>query len=97
MATNQTFPQEVDTTFTAPLTKDQDVGGWTVVVMPDSGTFFGTRKPVKVGGTVDGHPFEATLLPKGDGTHIIPIKAALRKIIGKDQGDVTIHITRRFT
>jgi hypothetical protein len=96
MATMQAFPQEIDTTLTATMTKDQDVGGWTVIVMPDSGTFFGTRQPVKVGGTIDGHPFEATLLPKGDGTHIIPIKAAVRKTIGKEAGaEVTIHLTTR--
>ena len=49
-------------------------GGWTVVVMPGSGEYFGTRKPVKVGGTIDGHPFEATLLPMGDGTHLVPLR-----------------------
>lgn len=98
MATTAKTPQTLDTTFTADIYRDDSIGGWTVVTMPDSGDFFGTRKPVKVGGTMDGHSFEATLLPKGDGTHLVPIKAALRKTIGKEGGDtVTIHLTRRFT
>ena len=93
-----TFPQDIDTTFTAPITRDNENSGWTVVVMPNSGEFFGTRKPVKVAGTIDGHDFAATLLPMGDGTHLVPLKAALRKTIGKEQGEeITVHLTQRFT
>ena len=43
--------QQIDTTFTAPIRRDMGPGGWTVIVMPGSGEYFGTRKPVKVGGT----------------------------------------------
>ena len=33
----------------------------------------------------------------GDGTHKLPIKADLRRLIGKDEGDtVTIHLTERL-
>jgi hypothetical protein len=33
----------------------------------------------------------------GDGTHKLPIKAALRKAIGKQAGaTVTVHLTQRF-
>ena len=89
--------QEIDTTFTAPIRRDMGPGAWTVVVMPGSGEYFGTRKPVKVGGTIDGHAFEATLLPMGDGTHMVPIKAALRAAVGKDDGDeVTVRLERRI-
>ena len=98
MTHTTTFPQDIDTTFTVPITRDNENSGWTVVVMPNSGEFFGTRKPVKVAGTIDGHDFAATLLPMGDGTHLVPLKAALRKTIGKDQGDeITVHLTRRFS
>ncbi|MEJ7839832.1 MAG: DUF1905 domain-containing protein [Thermomicrobiales bacterium] len=98
MAATLKAPQDIDITFTAAVYRDDSIGGWTVVTMEGSGEFFGTRKPVKVAGTMDGHPFEATLLPKGDGTHLVPIKAALRKTIGKAGGDsVTIHLTHRFT
>jgi Domain of unknown function (DUF1905) len=90
--------QEIDTTFAAPIRRDAGPGAWTIVVMPGSGEVFGTRKPVKVGGTIDGHVFEATLLPMGDGTHMVPIRAALRAAVGKDDGDVvTVHLDRRFS
>jgi hypothetical protein len=83
------------TTFTAPITKEGN-SGWTCVVMPDSGHIFGTRRPVRVAGTVDGHSFEATLLPLGDGTHLVPLKAQLREVIDKAIGeDVTVHLARR--
>lgn len=90
--------QAIDVTFTAPIVRDENVGGWTIVHMPGSSDVFGTRKPVKVSGTIDHHPFAATMLPLGDGTHMVPIKAALRKSIGKEHGaDVTIHLDRRYT
>ncbi len=68
-----------------------------MVLMPGSSDFFGTRKPVKVAGTIDGHPFAATMLPMGDGTHMVPLKAALRKTVGKDHGaDVSVRLEQRF-
>lgn len=89
MSATTTSTAEAD--FTAPLRQDTGPGGWTVVVMPGSGDFFGTRRPVKVAGTMDGHAFEATLLPMGDGTHLVPIKAALRAVVGKGPGE-TVHV-----
>lgn len=86
----------LDLIFTAPLRRDPDPGAWTIVVMADSGRLLGTRKPVKVGGDIDGHSFRATLLPLGDGTHMVPIKAALRAAVGKGDGDqVTVRLTER--
>lgn len=88
---------DIDTTFTSPITTERN-SGWTCVVMPGSGDFFGTRKPVGVAGTVDGHAFQATMLPIGDGTHMVPLKAALRKLVDKPLGqDVTVHLSQRFT
>jgi len=93
-----TTPQDIDITFTAPIIRDEAKGGWTIVQMPRSGELFGTRKPVKVAGTIDGNPFAATMLPMGDGTHLVPIKAALRKTLGKETGaDVTVRLERRFS
>ncbi|MCF2530802.1 DUF1905 domain-containing protein [Yinghuangia soli] len=89
--------QPIDTTFTGAITKD-GTSGWACVVMPGSRDFFGTGKAVKIAGTVDGHPFQATMLPVGGGTHMLPLKAALRKTLGKEPGDtVTIRLERRFT
>ena len=62
-------------------------GGWTYLIWPDSVTFFGTRKAVKVRGTMDGYAFQATFLPWGDGTHMLPLKAAILTAIKKQAGD----------
>ena len=89
--------QPLDHSFRAPIEKDGAFA--TFVTVPGSAELLGTRRAVKVTGTIDGHPFAATLMPSGAGPHWLPIKVALCRLIGKDKAgeQVGFHLAQRLS
>jgi Domain of unknown function (DUF1905) len=77
--------------FDAQLQKGNNPGAWTCVLINNGPELFGTRGLVKIRGAIDGEPFTGALMAQGDGTHRLPVKAALRKTIGKEAGD-SVHV-----
>jgi hypothetical protein len=88
---------KLDHTVTAPIQKDGAVP--TCLVVPHSAEVLGTRRPVEVSGTADGHEFAATLMPSGTGPHRLPLSTAVCEAIGtRDAGDqVTVHLQHRLS
>lgn len=90
--------QTLDIRFNAVLGKVREGDTWTCVQLPGSAGVFGTRGLIKVAGTVDGEPFRGAFMALGDGTHKLPVSSAVRRAIGKSDGDtVEVHLTERLS
>lgn len=65
--------------------------GWTIIEIPSSIALQlkpANKKAFRVKGLLDEHPFNGiSLVPIGEGNFILPLKAALRKVIRKAKGD----------
>lgn len=85
--------------FTAPILKFDKKGektGWTYIEIPAllaQQLKPGNKQSFRVKGTLDNFSFKQTaLLPMGDGDFILPLNAAIRKSIRKQQG-ATLAVT----
>lgn len=88
----------IDVSFTARVLADAGGVQWTCVILPGSAELFGTRRAVRVAGTVDGAPLETSFMPTGDGGHMLPVKAPILRAIGKDVGDeVAVRLEQRLS
>jgi pimeloyl-ACP methyl ester carboxylesterase len=97
MASKTGHPQLLDEHFPAAIRKDGAFA--TYLELPGSHVVLNTRRAVKVTGTLDGHPFSATLMPSGEGPHWLPLRASLCATIGKDQAgqSVAVHLQQRLS
>jgi hypothetical protein len=75
------------------LEKYPGKGGWTYAAIPEIAQ--NPKNPfgwVKVRGSIDGYQIEQyKLMPMGEGRLFLPVKAAIRKKIGKEKGDF-VHV-----
>lgn len=88
---------KIDYQFSAKLESNESFNFFLTV--PRSKEILGTGKAVKIGGTIDNHPFLATLMPSGDGRHWLPLRIAIRKAISKNHAgeEVSVHLKERFS
>ena len=86
----------LDVRFTA-VQQSPAKGGWTYVVWPESGAFFRHAR-ARQGARHDRRASVPELVDgAGDGTHKLPVKAEIRRAIGKEAGDTaTVQLEERL-
>lgn len=84
--------------FEATLERPDMRGAWTFVRIPFSvAEEFGVKGQVPVKGTINGIAYENSLLPQGEGAHILVVKKEIRERAGVDAGDVAQVTLERET
>ena len=79
--------------FTAVLERPDATGTWTFLRVPfDVQEAFGSRARVAVKGTVNGVAIRSSLMPQGDGTHILVVNKSIRTQAHAEAGD-TVRVT----
>ena len=63
-------------------------GSWTFLILPNSASAkLPSRGLTTIQGTINGHPFEATLEPDGQRSHWLKVNRKLREAAGAEVGD----------
>lgn len=94
--TAERLPMTLDAAFRLTIVADPN-SGWACVQVPDSAALCGTGKSVRVAATVNGHPYEASMLPIGGGVHMLPLRAPFRRQLELELGDdVDLVLLRRL-
>ena len=84
--------------FEAMLERPDMRGAWTFVRVPFSvAEEFGVKGQVPVKGTINGIPYENSLLPQGEGVHILVVKKEIRDQAGVTAGDTAQIALERET
>jgi hypothetical protein len=82
--------------FEAMLTARGPRDAWTFLPIPfDVAEVFGTKARVAVRGTMNGFAFENSLMPQGDGTHVMPVSRELQTGANAKAGDVVSVVLER--
>ena len=79
------------------LHREDIKGAWTYLVVRDASKVFGSKTNIRVRGTIDNHPIEGTLQPRGDGAHWFPVKKEFRDAIGKSIGEMVDVVFENYT
>jgi hypothetical protein len=76
----------INKTFKANIIEDRN--GYASGVWPESISFFGSARSVKVKGTMNGVVYQSAFLPWGDGTQFLPVSKKMLKAMQAQPGDV---------